>query len=53
MGRSTGEAFTLGFGGQGFVVVQPSEELPVSAVSGTGGGQESGVGGMLGGFLGR
>lgn len=52
-GRSTGEAFTMSFAGQGFVIVQPSEELPVSAVSGTGIGDQSGVGGVLGGLLGR
>ena len=28
LGRSTGEAFTMSFAGQGFVVVQPSEEPP-------------------------
>jgi len=53
-GRTTGEALTLGFSGRGFVIVQPSEEMPVSAVSGTGGGQQagsSGVGGVLGSFL--
>jgi uncharacterized protein (AIM24 family) len=48
VGRTTGEAFTLGFAGQGFVIVQPSEEVPVSMVSGTGGGQDAGVGGALG-----
>lgn len=55
MGRSTGEAFTLGFAGQGFVIVQPSEELPPpSAVAGhQSSGQESGVGSVLGGFIGR
>lgn len=51
MGRTTGEAFTLGFAGQGFVIVQPSEEAPVSAVAGGGSGQEAGVGGALGGFF--
>src|SRR4030095_8790154 len=28
LGRRTGEAFTMSFTGQGFVVVQPSEEPP-------------------------
>jgi len=28
LGRRTGEAFTMSFAGQGFVVVQPSEEAP-------------------------
>ena len=40
IGRSTGERFTMAFGGRGFVIVQPSEEMPVSA-----------VGGILGGLL--
>jgi uncharacterized protein (AIM24 family) len=54
IGRTTGEAFTMSFAGRGFVIVQPSEELPRSAVSGTGGGDQTGVGGVggvLGSFL--
>ncbi|MGB7362525.1 MAG: AIM24 family protein [Rhodococcus sp. (in: high G+C Gram-positive bacteria)] len=53
IGRSTGERFTLQFSGQGFVVVQPSEEPPGGFIGGTGGGQQAGVGGALGGLLGR
>jgi uncharacterized protein (AIM24 family) len=58
MGRATGEAFTMSFSGKGFVVVQPSEEVPGSFVSGTGGGQQAGSAGsaagqILGNFLGR
>ncbi|WNG93968.1 AIM24 family protein [Mycobacterium sp. ITM-2016-00318] len=58
IGRSTGEAFTMSFNGQGFVVVQPSEEVPGRFVGGTGGGQQAGqagsaVAGVLGNFLGR
>ncbi|MGC5247209.1 AIM24 family protein [Gordonia sp. DT219] len=53
MGRSTGERLTLAFSGQGFVVVQPSELPPGGFVGGTGDGGQAGVGGMLGGFLGR
>ncbi len=58
IGRTTGEAFTMSFNGQGFVVVQPSEEVPGSFVSGTGGGQQAGTpgsaaAGILGNFLGR
>ncbi|SDY17441.1 Uncharacterized conserved protein, AIM24 family [Micromonospora pattaloongensis] len=45
LGRSTGEAFTMSFAGQGFVVVQPSEEPPVA-----GAGQQQG-GGVLGGLF--
>lgn len=48
LGRRTGEAFTMSFAGQGFVVVQPSEEPPVQ---GSGQQQQSsgGLGGLLGG----
>lgn len=48
LGRRTGEAFTMSFAGQGFVVVQPSEEPPVM---GSGQQQGSGGGGVLGGLL--
>ncbi|WP_432982233.1 AIM24 family protein [Dactylosporangium sp. CA-233914] len=47
IGRRTGEAFTMSFAGQGFVVVQPSEEPAPGAASGQ---QQSG--GMLGGLIG-
>ena len=46
LGRRTGEAFTMSFAGQGFVVVQPSEEPPVQ-----GSGQQEQEGGLLGGLL--
>src|SRR5262245_32599897 len=49
VGRTTGEAFTMSFSGQGFVVIQPSE-LPPGAVHSR--GQQSG-GGVLGGLLGN
>ncbi|HEX6683958.1 MAG TPA: AIM24 family protein [Candidatus Limnocylindrales bacterium] len=49
LGRSTGEAFTMSFSGQGFVVVQPSEEPPHGIA---GGQQQQQSGGMLGGLLG-
>jgi uncharacterized protein (AIM24 family) len=42
IGRTTGEAFTMSFSGQGFVIVQPSEEPPVP-----GSGQQAGGGGSL------
>jgi uncharacterized protein (AIM24 family) len=48
LGRSTGEAFTMSFSGQGFVVVQPSEEPP----AGIAGGQQQQPQSMLGGLLG-
>jgi uncharacterized protein (AIM24 family) len=52
LGRRTGEAFTMSFTGQGFVVVQPSEEPPQGFGAGHGSGQQAGGGGMLGGLLG-
>jgi len=50
LGRSTGEAFTMSFAGQGFVVVQPSEEVQGAAVAGA---QQQSGGGVLGGLLGH
>lgn len=40
LGRRTGEAFTMTFAGQGFVVVQPSEEPP-GGLAGAAGGSSS------------
>ncbi len=51
IGRTTGEAFTMSFAGQGFVVVQPSEKS--AGLGGHGGGQQAGGGGVLGGLLGN
>lgn len=45
LGRRTGEAFTMSFAGQGFVIVQPSEEPPVQ---GMGQQQQGGLGGLFG-----
>lgn len=53
IGRTTGERFTLEFAGQGFVVVQPSEQPPGGVIGGSGSGEQAGVGGALGGLLGR
>jgi uncharacterized protein (AIM24 family) len=49
LGRGSGEAFQMAFAGQGFVIVQPSENPP------RGGGQQTGnpSGGGLGGMLGK
>lgn len=47
LGRRTGEAFTMSFAGQGFVVVQASEEPPPGA------GDKQQSQGMLGGLLGN
>jgi uncharacterized protein (AIM24 family) len=53
LGRSTGEAFTMSFAGNGFVVVQPSEEPPAHMLAGghSGNQQQSG-GGLIGNLLG-
>jgi uncharacterized protein (AIM24 family) len=51
LGRTTGEAFTMSFAGQGFVVVQPSEDV-LGGLSGNGGGQRQQSQGLLGGLLG-
>jgi uncharacterized protein (AIM24 family) len=48
LGRTTGERFTMSFAGQGFVVVQPSEEPPGGLAGVAGGQQQSGGGGILG-----
>jgi uncharacterized protein (AIM24 family) len=52
IGRRTGEAFTMSFAGQGFVVVQPSEEFTGGAMGGTGSGGQQQNQGLLGGLLG-
>lgn len=53
IGRSTGEGLTLTFSGQGFIVVQPSEQPPGGLIGGEGRGQQAGQnGGMLGGIFG-
>src|SRR3954469_17547063 len=52
IGRTTGEAFTMSFAGQGFVVVQPSEEHAYGHLAGQGSGQGGSSQGMLGGLLG-
>jgi uncharacterized protein (AIM24 family) len=49
LGRRTGEAFTMSFAGQGFVVVQASEEPPPGLAQ----GQQQQQGGVLGGLLGN
>jgi uncharacterized protein (AIM24 family) len=51
IGRTSGEMFTMSFQGQGFVVIQPSEQPPGGIVAGHGSG-ESASGGLLGGLLG-
>jgi len=51
LGRNTGERFTMSFAGQGFVVVQPSEE-PSGGLAGAAQGQQQ-PGGILGNLLGN
>ncbi len=51
-GSAHGEAFQLAFQGNGFVIVQPSEEAPKSSLQSSGGGG-GGAGGILGGILGQ
>ena len=50
LGRSSGEAFQMAFSGQGFVIVQPSENPPRMQGQQGGGGQQGGIGGVLGRF---
>jgi uncharacterized protein (AIM24 family) len=50
LGRTTGESFTMSFAGQGFVVVQPSEEW-TGGLAGQGSGQQQQGGGLLGSLL--
>ncbi|MGH3937243.1 MAG: AIM24 family protein [Pseudonocardiaceae bacterium] len=47
LGRRTGEGFTMSFAGQGFVIVQPSEELPEGM-----GDDDEKSGGLLGDLIG-
>jgi uncharacterized protein (AIM24 family) len=49
-GRNTGERFTMSFAGQGFVVVQPSEEPPGGIAGAAQGNEQSG--GVLGQIFG-
>ena len=37
LGRGSGESLQMAFQGDGFVIVQPYEELPIVAQSGSGG----------------
>lgn len=57
IGRGSGEALQIGFSGQGWVIVQPSEfDLATMNASGqntTPGGAGGGLGGLAGGLLGR
>ena len=45
----TGETFQMAFGGQGYVLVQPSESVTEGGHQQSGGNQGGGLGGLLGG----
>ena len=53
LGRTTGEAYTMSFAGQGFVVVQAAEDIAVDLLGGAGIGEPAGGGidEVLGGLL--
>jgi uncharacterized protein (AIM24 family) len=54
LGRGSGEAVQIGFAGQGWVIVQPSEiDLAQMNQGGEQVGAQGGIGGTLGGLLGR
>ncbi len=53
MGSRHGELFQLAFQGNGFVIVQPSEETVASTLQQPQGGGAGPAGGLLGGILGR
>ncbi len=50
---TSGETFQLGFQGQGYVLVQPSEEPPRTTMAGPGTSGGGAAGGILGGILGQ
>ncbi|MEJ5187325.1 MAG: AIM24 family protein, partial [Candidatus Geothermincolales bacterium] len=52
-GSTHGEIFQLAFEGQGFVVIQPSEEAPKTSLQDPRSGGSGGAGGILGGILGH
>ncbi len=52
-GSTHGEIFQLAFEGQGFVVIQPSEEAPKTSLQDPSSGGGGGAGGILGGILGH
>jgi len=47
IGRGSGELFSMGFSGQGFVIVQPSEGLPWAAAASSQNQSGSGIGSMF------
>ncbi|MDD5748863.1 MAG: hypothetical protein PHP64_07465 [Actinomycetota bacterium] len=54
LGSAHGELFQLAFQGNGYVIVQPSEQAPTTTLqSPTTGSTGGGAGGILGGILGK
>ncbi|MCU0270164.1 MAG: AIM24 family protein [Acidimicrobiales bacterium] len=49
IGKGSGESIQMAFGGQGWVMVQPSEGFSLNAGATAGGGGGGGLGGFLGG----
>lgn len=53
LGSRHGELFQLAFSGNGYVVIQPSEEAPKTSLQDPKGGGSGSAGGLLGGILGQ
>lgn len=53
LGSRHGELFQLAFTGNGYVVIQPSEEAPKTSLQDPKGGGSGTAGGLLGGILGQ
>lgn len=53
LGSRHGELFQLAFAGNGYVVIQPSEEAPKTSLQDPRSGGSGGAGGILGGILGQ
>ena len=53
LGSRHGELFQLAFSGDGYVVIQPSEEAPKTSLQDPKGGGSGTAGGLLGGILGQ
>lgn len=53
LGSRHGELFQLAFTGNGYVVIQPSEEAPRTSLQDPKGGGSGSAGGLLGGILGQ
>jgi uncharacterized protein (AIM24 family) len=49
MRGGSGETFQMAFGGQGYVLVQPSESVVRGGTQASSGSRSGGLGGLLGG----